>query len=299
MKILVTGAFNCLKEQLKTIENLGHEVVFMQQESDLVPCDLEEVEGVICNGLFLYHDIKKFTNLKYIQLTSAGFDRVPMSEVNRLGIKIFNARGVYSLPMAEFALTGVLSLYKGFNKFYKNQIEKAWVKNRKVKELFGQTVLVVGAGNVGTECAKRFKSMGCNVIGVDLFVREDENFEVIYPLDKLDFALSKADVVVLTLPLTQETRGLFGKDKFSLMKDGSVFVNISRGAVVDEVALTNAIISGKLYGALIDVFDKEPLDDGSPLWNFENVIITPHNSFVGNNNNQRLFNLILENLGKI
>lgn len=296
VNILVTGAFNCSKEQLKTIENLGNEVVFMQYENDCVPCDIDKIEGVICNGLFLYHDIKKFTNLKFIQLTSAGFDRVPMEEVNRLGIKIFNARGVYSVPMAEFALTGVLSLYKGFNKFYQNQKEKAWVKNREVKELFGQTVLVVGAGNVGTECAKRFKAMGCNVLGVDLFVREDENFEVIYPLDKLDFALSKADVVVLTLPLTQETRGLFGKDKFSLMKDGSVFVNISRGAVVDEVALTNAIISGKLYGALIDVFENEPLELDSPLWELNNVIITPHNSFVGNGNNERLFNLILENL---
>ncbi|MBR2323086.1 MAG: hydroxyacid dehydrogenase [Clostridia bacterium] len=299
MKFLVTGAFNCTEKQLSAIKKICGDVVFMQQESESLPCDYSEIEGVICNGLFLYHDIKKFTNLKYIQLTSAGYDRVPMNEVNRLGIKIFNARGVYSVPMAEFALTGVLSLYKGFKSFYKNQESRVWVKNREVKELCSQTVVVVGAGSVGTECAKRFKAMGCKVLGVDLFVRSDENFEVIYPLDKLDYALSLGDVVVLTLPLSSETKGLFSKDKFSVMKKGATLVNISRGAVVDETALISALKSGALYGACLDVFDFEPLPADSPLWNFENVIITPHNSFVGNGNNERLFNLILENIGRV
>ncbi len=299
MKILVTGAFNCAENQLDYIKNLGNDVVFMQNEKDDIPCNAEEIEGVICNGLFLYHDVKAFKNLKYIQLTSAGFDRVPMGEVNRLGIKIFNARGVYSIPMAEFALTGVLSLYKESRFFFENQLQKSWVKNRKIKELFNQSVCVVGAGSVGTECAKRFKAVGCKVIGVDLYPREDEAFEKIYPLDKLDFALSGADVIVLTLPLTEQTRGLFNKHRFGVMKNGCVFVNISRGAVVDEVALVGALQSKKLYGACLDVFEEEPLSPQSPLWDYPNVIITPHNSFVGNNNNERLFKLILENLKEI
>ena len=299
MKILVTGALNFAKEQLKAIENLGNQIIFMQNESDSLPCNAEELDGVICNGLFLYHDIKKFTNLKFIQLTSAGFDRVPMDDINRRGIKIFNARGVYSIPMAEFALTGVLSLYKGFKFFCDNQARKSWVKNRNLIELYGQTVCVVGAGSVGTECAKRFKAMGCKVIGVDLYPRECEAFEIIYSLDKLDDVLAEADVVVLTLPLTEQTRGLFNKRKFELMKDGSVLVNISRGAVVDEASLINALSNGKLYGACLDVFENEPLSSDSPLWNYKNVIVTPHNSFVGNNNNARLFELILENLGKL
>ena len=299
MKILVTGALNFAKEQLKAIENLGNQIIFMQNESDSLPCNAEELDGVICNGLFLYHDIKKFTNLKFIQLTSAGFDRVPMEDINRRGIKIFNARGVYSIPMAEFALTGVLSLYKGLKFFGENQLQKSWVKNRNLKELYGQTVCVVGAGSVGTECAKRFKAMGCKVIGVDLYPRESEAFEIVYSLDKLDDVLAEADVVVLTLPLTEQTRGLFDKRKFELMKDGSVLVNISRGAVVDEASLIHALSNGKLYGACLDVFENEPLSSDSPLWNYKNVIVTPHNSFVGNKNSERLFKLILENLGKL
>ena len=112
MKLLVTGAWKSAKEQIDNLNALGHEVVFMQNESENLPCDASEVEGVICNGLFLFHDIDEFISLKFIQLTSAGFDRVPMDKISTRGIKIFNARGVYSIPMAEYALWGVLSLYK-------------------------------------------------------------------------------------------------------------------------------------------------------------------------------------------
>ena len=296
MKLLITGAFNAKDEQLKILSNVGYEVVFMQNESEDIACPYEEIEGVICNGLFLYHDIKKFKNLKFIQLTSAGFDRVPLDEITARGIKIFNARGVYSIPMAEFCLFSVLSLYKGLNFFAQNQTEKEWVKNREVKEIFSQSVLIVGAGSVGTECAKRFKAMGCNVIGVDLYPRADESFEKIYPLCELNNLLSMADVVVLTLPLTSETRGIINEKTFSNFKRGSVLVNISRGAVVNETALIKALQDGTLSGACLDVFEVEPLPSSSPLWDYKNVIITPHNSFIGNGNNQRLFNLILENI---
>ena len=108
--------------------------------------------------------------------------------------------------------------------------------------------------------------------------------------------LGEAGVVILTLPLTNETRGLFGENAFSKIKKGCILVNISRGAVVEETALIKALKDGVLGGACLDVFEKEPLQKDSPLWNFENVIVTPHNSFVGNGNNQRLFSLILDNL---
>ena len=99
MRLLVTGAWQCTKEQLDVLRSQGHEIVFMQNEKDTLPINPCEVEGVICNGLFLYHEIEDFVNLRYIQLTSAGFDRVPMDYVSKKGIKIYNARGVYSIPM--------------------------------------------------------------------------------------------------------------------------------------------------------------------------------------------------------
>ena len=171
MKLLITGAWNCTNDQLNQIESMGHSVLFMQNEKDVLPCAYEEVEGVVCNGLFLSHPIEKFSNLRFIQLTSAGFDRVPMEYVKTHGIEIHNARGVYSIPMAEFALCGVLQLYKQSRFFLENQKQGRWEKHRGILELYGKTVCIVGCGNVGTECAKRFQAFGCNVLGVDLFPR--------------------------------------------------------------------------------------------------------------------------------
>ena len=295
MKLLITGAWKCTSTQLNQIESMGHSVVFMQNEKDELPCLYEEVEGVICNGLFLSHPIEKFISLRYIQLTSAGFDRVPMDYVQAHGITIHNARGVYSIPMAEFAISGILQLYKQSRFFYENQKKSVWEKNRSVLELYGKNVCIVGCGSVGTECAKRFQVFGCRVIGVDLFQREDAAYEKMYSLACFDEGLSQADVVVLTLPLTEETRHMMNETRFSAMKDNSVLVNIARGAVVDEQALLKAV-DEKLLGAVLDVFEEEPLSADNPLWKKENVILTPHNSFVGDGNAERLKEVILSNL---
>jgi phosphoglycerate dehydrogenase-like enzyme len=215
--------------------------------------------------LFLHHSIEKFTRLRYIQLTSAGFDRVSMDYVQKKGIAIYNARGVYSIPMAEFAVGGVLQLYKKARYFYESQRKCIWEKHRDLLELFGKKICIVGCGSVGTECAKRFQAFGCEVIGVDLYPREDSVYEKIYSLVELDIGLSQADVVVLTLPLTEETKGIINAQRLSVMKKDSVLVNIARGAVVDEAALLNALDSN-LMGAVLDVFEEEPLSSDNPLW---------------------------------
>lgn len=298
MNLLVTGAWSGAKENIENLVQLGHSVQFLQQEKDVLPCPYEWIEGVICNGLFLTHPIDRFTNLRYIQLTSAGFDRIPMDYVQAHGIEIHNARGVYSIPMAEFALCGVLQLLKKSRTFAENQKLHRWEKQRDLIELNGKTVCIVGCGSVGTECAKRFKAFGCKVIGIDIFPREDENYLQMLPLEKLDEMLSESDIVVLTLPLTEETKHLMNRDRFKKMKQGSVLVNIARGAVVDTEALTDAL-NGKLSGAVLDVFEEEPLPDDSPLWDMENVILTPHNSFISDGNSERLSAVILQNISNI
>ncbi len=296
MKILVTGAWQCTGEQLDNIRAMGHEVVFMQNEKDPCPVEYDWAEAVICNGLFLHHDIKSFRNLRYIQLTSAGFDRVDVDYINAQGIALYNARGVYSVPMAEYALCGVLQLLKNTRFFDANQKKCAWVKNRNVLELCGKKVCIVGCGNVGTECAKRFRVFGCNVCGVDLYPRQDENYDLIYPLQDLKNALVDTFITVLTLPLTDDSRHIINEDVLSVFPDGALLVNIARGGVVDTPALVNALSNGKLGGAVLDVFEDEPLSADSPLWDMENVIVTPHNSFVGDGNGQRLADVIMANL---
>lgn len=295
MKLLITGAWRADEAQISAIRELGHEVILMPDERGELPCAAEDIEGIICNGLFLYHPIEAFTKLSYIQLTSAGYDRVPMDIVKARGIIIKNARGVYSIPMAEFALCGVLSLYKQSRFFYENQKASRWEKHRGLMELCGKTVCVMGCGSVGTECAKRFSAFGCRVIGVDLTPYENPAYGKMLPLAELDAALSESDITVLTLPLTSETKHLMNADRFARMKKGSVLINIARGAIVDAEALLTAF-STKLMGAVLDVFEEEPLSPESPLWQQENVILTPHNSFVGEGNDDRLTSVILTNL---
>ena len=295
MNLLITGAWRCTQEQLNTVAQLGHNVFFLQNEKDELPLPYESVEGVVCNGLFLHHSIEKFVNLRYIQLTSAGFDRVPMEYIKTHGIAIHNARGVYSIPMAEFALSGVLQLYKQGLFFAENQKQHKWEKHRGLLELYGKNVCIVGCGSVGTECAKRFAAFGCHVTGVDLFPREDAHYETMLPLDHLDEMLAEADVLVLTLPLTKESHHLIDKARLSKLKNGVVLVNIARGAIVDTEALV-AWLNEKRGSAVLDVFEEEPLHADSLLWKMENVIVTPHNSFVGDRNADRLEEVIFSNL---
>ncbi len=243
MNLLVTGALSVSQNELNILKDLGHNVIFMQQEKDPLPCDYALVEGIIGNGIFLWHPIENFTSLRYIQLTSAGFDRVPMDYITEHNIEIYNARGVYSVPMAEFAVGGVLQLYKQSRFFGENQKNHSWQKHRGLLELFGKTVWIVGCGSVGNECAKRFSAFGCRVTGVDVAPYTNDLYKTMYPIESLKTALSDADIIVLTLPLTDKTRNLFDKDVFISMREGSVLVNIARGAIVDTDALVSALKS--------------------------------------------------------
>ena len=296
MNLLITGAWQHAEESIPAITAQGHHVLFMQQEKDELPCHEEWVEGVIGNAFFLFHPISRFSNLHYIQLTSAGYDRVPMEYIQRHQIEIRNANGVYSIPLAEHAVAGVLWLYRKADFFRENQRQHRWVKNRQLKELSGKTVLIIGCGHVGSACAARFRAFGCEVHGFALSPHEDDSFSVMHPLSELDAWLPQADVVILALPLTEQTRAFMNGHRLSLLNAEAVLVNLARGAIVEEHALVEVI--PKIGGAILDVFEEEPLSPESPLWDFENVLLTPHNSFVSDGNEERLKTIIMENLQK-
>lgn len=296
MNILITGAWPDAKKHIEQIEAMGHCTVFLQNEADALPCDPTWPAGLICNGLFLHHPIEQFRNLRFIQLTSAGFDRVPMDYVQSHGIEIHNARGVYSAPMAEFAVGSVLQIYKQFPFFRENQKAHRWEKRRDLRELTGKTVVILGCGSVGTECAKRFRVFACKLIGVDIYPRQDERFDEILPLTALDETLPAADVLILTVPLTDETRGLINAARLAAMKPDATLVNISRGAVIDEPSLAAHLQANPAFTATLDVFGEEPIAHNSPLWTFPNVYITPHNCFSGENNSLRLNKLIVNRI---
>lgn len=294
MRAIVTGALQAAPADLADLEKLGLEITLHPDERAEV-AEPAQYEIAVCNGLFAFHDIDRFSNLRYIQLTSAGLDRVPVARIQEKGIVLHNAAGVYSVPMAEFALTGVLELYKEGRFFAENQRLHRWEKHRGLRELAGKQVLILGCGSVGTECAKRFAAFGCRVTGLARTGREQPFFDRIQTMDRLPDILPEADIVVLALPLTEDTRHLFNDDMFARMKQGSVLVNLARGAIVDTDALIRCLES-TLSGAVIDVFETEPLPGDSPLWDIPNLILTPHNSFVGEHNHARMMELTLRNL---
>ena len=176
-ELLLTGCFPYTEEQLTKIRILGYHIHFMQQEADELPVAASEVEATVCNGLFLSHPIEDFTRLRFIQLTSAGLDRVPVDEIEKRQIMLYNARGVYSIPMAEWVFGQVLRLYKATDYFVAVQKERKWEKKRDLREIHGTQVAIVGAGSVGSEVAKRFHAFGAEVAGFDIHTVPTEGFD--------------------------------------------------------------------------------------------------------------------------
>ncbi len=298
MNILVTGAWREAEENLNTLEEMGMNVLFLKNEWDSLPCEYNWVEAVICNSLFLHHPIERFENLRYIQLTSAGMDRVPVDYINEHGIKLFNAKGVYSIPVAEFVLSSVLNVYKATSFFYKNQKKHIWVKKYNLMELSDKNVCILGCGEVGTECAKRFKAFGCTVIGVNRTVYDNSYFDDIKPLSELNECMSEADIIVISIALTNDTVHMINKDNLQYAKNGAVIVNVSRGKIINNEDLL-AVIQEKDLKVVLDVFENEPLKNDDPLWETRGVYLTPHNSYSGDHNNMRMKNLFFSNLEKI
>lgn len=295
MKTLITGALHATASDLSELKALGLETTLQQDEQSPV-LSPAQYEAVICNSLFLYHDISQFTNLRIIQLTSAGLDRVPMDYVLSHGIRLYNAAGVYSIPMAEWTIMRILELYKKSGELSRNQQQHLWKKDMSWLSLAGKTACIIGFGAYGQETAKRLKAFGVRILCVNRTRRGSDLFDQYYPLEKINTALSEADIVIMALGLADETKGIIDAARFDAMKQGTIFLNAARGSLVDEAALCRALERGQLAGAALDVFETEPLPDDSPLWTQRNVLLSPHNSFVSEQNHEKLIKLVKGNL---
>jgi phosphoglycerate dehydrogenase-like enzyme len=295
MKLLITDLCALDPKQRRLLESQGLEVLECA-DGEPYPGDPADIDILACKFLLNHTPIEKFTNLKYIQLFMAGFDHMPMDYIASHGIEFHNARDVYSDPIAEFAIGGILALYKAFRDFDREQKEHVWNLRRVLPELTEKNVLIVGAGSIGTAFARRLQAFDCHVTGLARTGGERPHYEAVYPMEDLDRCLPQADIVVLCLPNNGDTRHVMDGERFAKMKEGSLFVNIARGALVEEPALVAALQSGHLSGAVLDVFEVEPLPSESPLWDMENVIVRPHTSFAGEYNQKRLFSVMNRNL---
>lgn len=216
-------------------------------------------------------------NMKWIHTTSIGVDAVATQSVVEARIPVTNTRGLFERPMAEFALGGVFFHTKNIANNMEDKTEKRWHQTP-LTQIRGRKAAVIGAGGVGREVARLFKSVG---IDTDLFgrsKREDEEFGTVFSTSELSKKLPFYDDVVLAVPLTTDTEHLIGESELALMKRSSHLINIGRGQLVDEEALIQALNDGALAAATLDVFEKEPLPHDSPLWGMQNVYVSPHSS---------------------
>lgn len=296
MKLLLTGCFSYTEKQRELLHALGYDIFFIQQEREKLPLCASEIEATVCNGLFLYHNIDQFENLRIIQLTSAGLERVPLEKIKKRHIQLYNARGVYGTPMAEWAMFRVLEHYKKGWFFKKEQESGRWTKHRGLRELSGTKIAIIGAGNIGQEVAKRFHAFGAETTGYDIHNSDILYFDNMRFISSLENEIGEYDVVIVTAPLLPSTTHLISREIIKGMKENSILVNISRGALIDEDSLCEILTERKDLYVALDVFEKEPLPKESPLWKLENVAISPHNSFVSDGNAKRMFEMIYNNL---
>ncbi|MBR8700682.1 Erythronate-4-phosphate dehydrogenase [Fusobacterium sp. DD29] len=296
MKILITGALKLTTYLKKKLEKKGFEIIYIKNELEKIDSNFNDIVGVICNNFFKYNDIRKFKNLKFIQVTSAGLDRLPLNYINNNNIALFRASHVYDVPISEWVVLGILYFYKNLPFFIKNMKEKRWEKKRNLRELNDKKICIIGCGQIGIECAKRLKSFDCKIIGIDIYKDEKLYFDKIYSIEMLNQILKTADIVILTVPLTESTHHIINKDNLYLLKEDSILINVSRGGLIDEKVLIDLLKKKSELQVMLDVFEKEPLEEENELWELDNVLILPHNSFVSIDNNERLEKRIIENI---
>lgn len=296
MKLLICNYLGIPEQQLARLEELGFTLAVTKSEKAPEIAEHFDAEAVVGYQLFQHYPIENFRKLRVIHTSSAGQDHLPHEYIRSHGIALYNAGGVFSAPIAEFVLGGVLQLYKFAPLFARQRQEKLWKARRNQRELRDKRVCIVGAGSIGGECAWRFKALGCYVTGLRRHPAEDERYHRVLGMDKLEQVLGESDIVIVTAPLTEETYHLFDRRAFAQMKEGAVLCNVARGRICEEAALIDALERGKLSGAVLDVCEEEPLPQASPLWEMENVILTPHTSFLGEFSNERMAELLYRNL---
>jgi len=241
--------------------------------------------------------------LKWLHSTAAGVGQLMYPELRKSGIEVTNASGVHRIPMAEHILGILIAFARRFPDCFRYQQQSLWAQQElwnapiRPRELRGQVLLFIGFGAIGREVAKIIRPLGMRVWAVTRSGRAEEGLaEQVFPASKLDEVLPQADFVVLAAPETPETRKMMGAREFALMKPSAYFLNVSRGALVDEPALISALEQRKIAGAALDVASQEPLPPENPLWKLDNAFITPHMSAVSEHLWERQTDLLMENL---
>lgn len=254
-----------------------YEIIQTKDFSSLLPEQLMSVKAVFTYGYDIKEDVlQKMPNLEWIHVGQSGVDGMDRDAVCSRKIHVTNSRGINSITIAEYVLSMMLNMIRNNYVFYNSQLNCEWNMDTHLDELYEKTVGIFGLGKAGQEVAKRCKAFGMKVVGIDIF-RTDLPFvdEFYYP-DQMEKLLSQSDFVVINMPLTEKTRGIINSETLAMMKQSAVLINCGRGEIVVAGDLVSALERKTIAGAVLDVFESEPLTPESPFWKMQNVIVTPH-----------------------
>ncbi|HEX5195261.1 MAG TPA: D-2-hydroxyacid dehydrogenase [Solirubrobacteraceae bacterium] len=243
---------------------------------------------------------RRCPRLRFVQATSAGIGEfMTCTGLDRAQFAVSTAAGIHAVPLAEFAVMGALYFVKELPRLGTWKAERHWERYA-TNRLAGRRALVIGLGGVGRETVRQLAALGMEVWGLARRAPAEPVQGLSRAIDRheLDDALARTDVLVIACPLTDETQGMIGSEQIAALPPGAIVVNVGRGPVIDEVALIESLGAGRLGGACLDVFESEPLAADSPLWEMENVIVSPHSASTLVDENATLTELFIDNLGR-
>jgi D-2-hydroxyacid dehydrogenase (NADP+) len=248
--------------------------------------------------------VERAPRLRWVHSTAAAVaNLLPLDEFAARGIIVTNSRGIQAVPIAEHVMGGLLALARRFNVMFDAQRDRRWIQNELTRDawpwsLQGRKMTILGLGTIGQEVARRAHAFGISVTGIRRRLEQPAPpfVERMVGPDRLHDALPGCDVLVISAPFISGTDGLIGAREIALLNAGAIIINVARGKIVDEAALIAAIQTGHLGGAVLDVFEREPLDRASPLWSLPNVIISPHSAGVRPDHWEEVIDLFSENL---
>jgi D-2-hydroxyacid dehydrogenase (NADP+) len=276
----------------------GHELVVCE-DLESITREIEDA-GAMIGWRILPEVLARAGKLRWIQFGSTGIDHTTFPELLASNVILTTLGGIHTKPVAEHVLAQMLALTRRLDVAMKLQAEHRFERAEiasTADELAGKTIGIIGLGRIGMNIARLAKAFEMRVIGTKRTAQGSlPNVDAVYPSSELDKVLPEADYLVLVLPLTDKTKALLGTREIGIMKPGARLINVARGAMVDHEALAEALQSGKLAGAALDVFPQEPLPPDSPIWDLPHVLITPHTGASTPRYAERAFEVFRHNL---
>ncbi|MEE0946306.1 MAG: D-2-hydroxyacid dehydrogenase [Acutalibacteraceae bacterium] len=302
MKIVITDASTVTSGDISfdVFSQFGEVLIYDLTDSSQLKERIKDADILLCNKTLITKEALSYADkLKYIGLFATGFNNIDLDAAKEKEITVCNVPHYSTEAVAQHTFALILEIACRVSEYNKTVKEGDWVKSRTFSyfpiplfELSGKTIGLVGLGSIGSRVADIALAFGMNVLVYKRSKTDDKRVKQV----SLDELLSKSDIVSMHCPLNSESEKIMDRDAFAKMKDKAVFINTARGGLVDEYALKEALVSGKLLGAGLDVLCREPMDINCPLLNVENCIITPHIAWAGIETRERLMRVVTSNI---